>query len=328
MKNLKDILVEGLADWDEGDFEKSIKKETSKTAIKKEIIDWIDKNTMYKLVKSKLKFDTSTMPWVVDYPDFIRIKMTASSLTNGLFQWGTIDGTFCCDMCTNLESLEGAPKKVMHFSCCSCHRLTSLEGGPEEVKFDFVCNNCKNLKSLKGGPEKVRFFRCTNCTNLESLEGCPEIVNGFYCNNCKSLKSLKGIGKLNRHVNIDLEDCENLESIKDLKCESIQSLWLINCKNLKSIECDLNEVEAMNCSGCQSLKNLKGGPKSVNGLYLNDCINLKSLEGLPQNVFKLEMINCKKLEDIDALKGFKKSNININTGSNIELQAKINEMIK
>ena len=31
----KTALKEGLADWDEGDFEKSIKKETSKPAIQK-----------------------------------------------------------------------------------------------------------------------------------------------------------------------------------------------------------------------------------------------------------------------------------------------------
>ena len=37
MKELNEYIKEGLADWDEGDFEKSIKKETSKPVLKKQI---------------------------------------------------------------------------------------------------------------------------------------------------------------------------------------------------------------------------------------------------------------------------------------------------
>ena len=53
------------------------------------------------------------------------------SLTNGLFKFGKINGTFDCSNCYNLKSLEGSPKVVGR---------------------DFYCNGCENLKSLKGGP--------------------------------------------------------------------------------------------------------------------------------------------------------------------------------
>ena len=98
------------------------------------------------------------------------------SLTNGMFRWGMIDGSF---------------------SCGSFSTIKTLEGGPKEVTLDYSCAGCKKIKDLTGSPEKVgRDFYCTYCTDLRSLEGSPKEVGGdFNCSLCKNLKNKSGISK-------------------------------------------------------------------------------------------------------------------------------------
>ena len=112
MKKLKNILIEGLADWDEGDFEKSIKKETSKTVIKKQIIDWIVSNNLHRTYKNRITINTDSIPWIVDYRGAFNLSYNSEALTNGLFEWGTVDGDFRC-IGSKITSFAGGPKKVL-----------------------------------------------------------------------------------------------------------------------------------------------------------------------------------------------------------------------
>ena len=96
------------------------------------------------------------------------------------FPFGKVNGNFDCSACTELISLEGAPKEVVgYFDCSNCPNLTSLEGAPKEVGSGFNCSYCENLKSLEGAPEKTDWnFDCTDCPNLTSLEYLPKEING------------------------------------------------------------------------------------------------------------------------------------------------------
>ena len=144
MRSLNDYILEGLADWDEGDFEKSIKKETSKVAIEKQIINWIKENTIERIIIKDLEFDWSTTPITVNYTNCkgeITFKKSIDVLTNGLFQWGKVECGFDCSRCMNLKSLEGGPKYVGYrFICWACKNLESLEGGPEYVGTVYDCS--------------------------------------------------------------------------------------------------------------------------------------------------------------------------------------------
>ena len=156
---------------------------------KKDIENWIKKN--YN-VTSKL---TISDDFVVSCTRNVTVKnKSITSLTNGLFSWGEVDGFFDCSECGNLTSLNGAPKMVMgYFTCDNCDNLTSLEGAPNVVVEGFDCRCCKNLSSLKGAPGKVMgYFTCEGCNNLTSLEGAPKEVSNFYCRNCNKITSLKG----------------------------------------------------------------------------------------------------------------------------------------
>jgi hypothetical protein len=138
-------------------------------------------------------------------------------LTDGSFVWTEVAGKFDCYRCTELKSLEGAPRKVGGgFGCMGCTSLVNLKGMPEFVGglADFTW--CKSLESLEGiareiiggltiescdkitslkplkNSEILRYFICSGCSKLKSLEGAPKMISGtFVCNNCTSLKSLK-----------------------------------------------------------------------------------------------------------------------------------------
>lgn len=108
--------------------------------------------------------------FVVDCSGDVFVKnKNIDSLTNGLFSWGKVNGSFSCVGCENLKTLEGAPEKVGgDFVCRKCEKLTSLEGGPEIVGRNFSCSNCENLKTLDGAPKKIgRGFWCSDCLNLK-----------------------------------------------------------------------------------------------------------------------------------------------------------------
>ena len=69
-----------------------------------------------------------------------------TSLTNGIFQWGEVDGNFFCCDCLNLKSLEGAAENISgNYYCVNCHSL-SLDNVSEKIKEKVVfnCEECEN----------------------------------------------------------------------------------------------------------------------------------------------------------------------------------------
>ena len=131
---------------------------------KKVIDEWIKNN--YKISGKKL---TISDDFVVDYVGLVEVKnKSITSLTNGMFRWGKVSGSFYCSHCNNLMSLEGSPEMVGgYFNCVYCKNLTSLEGAPKEVGRDFNCGGCEKLTSLEGAPEKVGGgLYCFGCKNI------------------------------------------------------------------------------------------------------------------------------------------------------------------
>ena len=130
-----------------------------------------------------------------------------SSLTNGLFIWTKVKGSFSCQHCTKLTSLEGGPREVGKiYQCSYCPNLETLEGGPEFAGY-FDCSWNENLVSLKGGPKVTQYdFNCSYCPKLKSLEGAPEISGkNFTCYGCGvrfSIEEVKKYTKVKKINNI------------------------------------------------------------------------------------------------------------------------------
>ena len=131
-----------------------------------------DKNVIEEWIKNNYKITgklTISDDFVVDCVGLVEVKNeNIESLTNGLFRWGKVGGSFYCSYCNNLMSLEGSPERVGgDFNCTYCGKLKSLEGSPKEVDGDFWCGYCTELKSLEGTPEKVGGgLYCFGCKNI------------------------------------------------------------------------------------------------------------------------------------------------------------------
>ena len=203
MKNLKEYVKEGLFDIDDIEGKNSLEYNTKQ--LEKEIKDWIcshyrlRRSKMAEIKRSTLTVNTRTTPPTVNCSSDLYAHLLTSLNNNGMFQWGKVKGSFECTNCTNLESLDGAPKKVgSWFDCSFCSSLESLEGAPEEVGSFFLCNNCSSLKTLEGAPKVIgEWFDCSNCKSLKSLEGAPKEVGGYFnCTDCGTRFAYEDIKKL------------------------------------------------------------------------------------------------------------------------------------
>ena len=254
MKSLNEYVNEGLLD-------RVKNKEVNHKAIIDEFLkENYDIRDSYTIKETKDGF-------IVDVKGNADVKnRNIVSLTNGLFEFGIVDGGFTCQGCKSLRTLEGAPKEVGGwFDCIECKSLTTLEGAPEKVGGTFYCDECKLLKSLEGAPKEVGVnFYCSNCKSLKSLKNAPEKVwGGFCCNNCKSLTSLEGAPE---EVG-DFFDCSH-------------------CKSLTTLEGAPKEVTGnFECHHCDNLKSLNGAPKEVGWWFgCSECKSLRTLEGAPEKV--------------------------------------------
>ena len=153
MKSLKEYIDEVLLD-------RVKNKEVSHEIL---IEEFLKEN--YKIYGAYTIKETNNK-FVVDVKGRIMVKnRDITSLTNGVFEFGSAGSDFYCSYCTKLTSLEGAPQKVGgHFCCNDCKSLISLEGAPKEVGESFNCSYCKELKTLKYAPQKVGDdFICYYC---------------------------------------------------------------------------------------------------------------------------------------------------------------------
>ena len=148
--------------------------------IKDEIKSFLKENyTGVSLCKISRK-PNSDGKYEVSSPKHIEVKNNnITSLTNGMFIWTTVDGSFEVIYCNSLKSLEGAPKEVgKGFRCSNCNSLKSLEGAPEKVGGGFYCRSCNSLESLEGAPKEVGGnFHCYDCAGKFTIKDVKKISN-------------------------------------------------------------------------------------------------------------------------------------------------------
>ena len=126
------------------------------SAVKEEILSFLSntystsKDNQYSIYKYKDK-------WIVDSKrSLVVIDYNISYLTNGLFEFGDINGDFDCSYCSGLKSLKGLPNTMRgSIICLNCKNLTSLEGCPEELNY-LDCSYCESLQDFTYGPKKTR----------------------------------------------------------------------------------------------------------------------------------------------------------------------------
>lgn len=234
MKGLKDILESIL---DRGNV-RNVGNNINDYYIS-EIEDFLKKNYEGKFKISKTPNQDGK--FVVDSNTNVRLKnYYAEKLTNDLFVFGKVDGSFECFGCV-FTSLDGAPETVTKNFICSCLELTSLKGCPY-VGGHFICTGTR-ITSLEGVQKRIfGNFDCSDNNKLIDLKGSPKRIHGdFKCNNCTNLVTLKS------NIEYVGGDC------------SIQA-----CRSLQSLEGSPKEVEGgFMVYYCDNIKSIKGCPKKV-----------------------------------------------------------------
>ena len=96
------------------------------------IWNFLKENYHVERNKTKIRFDQSKGTYIVDYKGYIIVKNhDIEYLTNNLFRWGEVSLHFCCDVCSNLKTLKGAPKQCSNFVHEFCYSLQNLKGAPK-----------------------------------------------------------------------------------------------------------------------------------------------------------------------------------------------------
>lgn len=200
-------------------------------------------------------------------------------LTNGLFRFKYINGSFSCENCPNLKSLEGAP---------------------QYVKANFSVHNCSNLKSLEGGPQYVGVKPINKAT----------VRNLRYFGNKTSITSLKG-APIGYVVPQGDYTCTGVDGEVELDMYFDQT-------SITTIDWGVKTYYGeISLRRCKNLKNLKGSPQIVYGTFrLGDCTNLTTLEGAPQKVFGDFIISNCNIKTFEGGPKYVKGDIQIDVCTN------------
>lgn len=192
-----------------GIFKPADIREVTEEAIK----DFFESNFLKNRYQSYNIYQETSGKYIIDvHGDLVVTNRELESLTNGLFEFRTVVGSFICNYCEKLKSLEGGPIDVYEFSAYQCHSLKNLIGAPATVRGGFIVKYCNNLESLEGSPEIVKgTFDCEICNKLKDLTGAPKTVRNFDCSHCINLTSLKGIPYVKNIINCS--GCKKLEDV-------------------------------------------------------------------------------------------------------------------
>ena len=319
MKSLNENIFHQYNKWKTG----YVRKETTIEKRIKEMTEWVNEFFDYKNIDEDFEIDIDGITFKGE-----AITIDDDVLVDGKLPYPFVSckGSFSCDFCRTLVSLEGMPITVDgKFECSRCTSLTSLIGAPEKVGGSFDCNNCPKITSLEGAPKEVGGdFDCGR-TNITSFEHIGTINGGISCNNCTSLTSFKGLNITKLLGDFSCCICTSLTSlvgapqivIGDFQCWSCDSLLSLegapeevggvfncsHCKKLTSLVGGPVEVDRYICAYCDKLISLEGAPEIHYNNYFDcrNCSSLVSVKGLPDDLYAIDLTGCKSLKAFDEL---------------------------
>lgn len=148
--------------------------------------------------------------WVVHVKDQLTYYGKWENVTDGSFQFGTIEGAFVLS--------------------CRNSRFKSLQYGPIYVYGDFDLYDCDGLKNLRYCPKSISNDFHLICTNIETLKWMPAYINGnFNCNDNKKLTSLDKCGKCKITGAVQMRNNGFKSSRKLLLASNLDVDWLNGC---------------------------------------------------------------------------------------------------
>ncbi|KAF8038028.1 hypothetical protein BT93_B0780 [Corymbia citriodora subsp. variegata] len=228
--------------------------------------------------------------------------------------------------CYELTYLWQDENEMLNLTCLhklaikSCPQFTSFVAGEEEI--ELPCNlermeldSCMSLQKI---PSKMHRLR-----NL-SIRGCPKLMRvtiplddpsnnnptsqleSLWISTCNSLtSSLFTKGRLASLKTLGIWYCKGVNSLEEIIVESLNSLDIIGCENLRSLpQClhTLSHLTRLEISYCQALEidEFPSLPITLSSLKLWNCPKIKSIANCNiaccSNLIELEIGECPALE--------------------------------
>lgn len=208
------------------------------------------------------------------------------------------------------------PLGLQRLSIERCHSVQShLECLAEKniCLQDLVIRECsfsRALSSANGLPDTLRSVSIYNCKNLELL--MPDFLKGLYpflghlhiSGTCHSLHFLMPLYIFPKLSQLRMWYLAGLKSLQMLISDGnnvtistwLDSVSIIGCPNLESIEFPALELARWVFINCKNLKFLRLNLSSCQSLLIQNCSELLfPAEGWPRNLNSLEIENCDKL---------------------------------
>ncbi|GLT96382.1 hypothetical protein SLE2022_140070 [Rubroshorea leprosula] len=248
-------------------------------------------------------------------PNVLMMKMDGGS-NNILFALENL--TF--SHCSSLKSFPGGklPTTIRSLGIWNCENLESLLDVNNNNLKDLNLYALSSLNSFQGGqlPDSLEYFYVDSCKGLESfpermLQRCTrlEVMVIGRCDKLKSLPIFNGNSNL---VNLQIINCEVLESLPELgsSIPNLKFLQIIECKSLKTLSntiYQLQSLQSLRIRDCPSIKCITDGalPANLTSLELY-CENLMLL---PNNMVELRSLQRLSILDGRLLVGLDLRNL-------------------
>ncbi|KAH7373009.1 hypothetical protein KP509_17G032900 [Ceratopteris richardii] len=212
--------------------------------------------------------------------------------------WSQIERVPNIGSLTNLQRLDLS-------GCSKLKRFDSSIGKLKDLRY-LNLESCRHVELLKEeieGLQSLELLTLENCKSLRTLTSLATTLRTLHLMRCESLESLKASSSLPNLQDLRLLDCDNL---KELDCEGLQSLELLNlfnCKSLRTLSSLATTLRTLRLDRCESLESLKASSSSLpnlRDLTLWRCDKLKELdcEGC-HSLERLELEECDGLESLE-----------------------------
>ncbi|XP_039166523.1 putative disease resistance RPP13-like protein 1 isoform X1 [Eucalyptus grandis] len=223
--------------------------------------------------------------------------------------------------CDQLKYLWQDGNEMLNLTCLqeltivSCPQFTSIV--PREREIELPCNlenmeliNCANLEKLPSKMYTLSYLSIRECPKLirptissydpNSNNPMPQLQSSC-TSKCDSLTSFPlAKGRLATLKEVSIQVCKGVESLEEIIVESLESMTIGGCENLRSLpQClhtfsHLTYLYIFDCPALE-IEDPPALPLTLSILMLERCPKIKSIASL-SNLTKLKISECPALE--------------------------------
>ncbi|KAF8079927.1 hypothetical protein N665_0990s0004 [Sinapis alba] len=220
------------------------------------------------------------------------------SLNIKKFRYKKLNAPFICDNLLGLASL--TELKLVNLNVeeipCDIDRLLTLE------KLDLSGNDLVHLPTTMGKMRMLKYLSLHNCRKITSLPQLPQ-VETLLLSECVNLRSIMIIQPLETYClrELWLDNCNNVQMLSQtLRLFTKLSYLDLSRHNFSTLPRSMRELSSLGTlylNNCKKLKSVEELPQSVKYLYAHGCDSLETVSLSSNHSIKhLDLIHCPSLK--------------------------------